>query len=60
MDGKLGLYVRTKGKIFLDSLTLALSKSFLGILAALENSRETNSAGYPWSTRQPQRNFGTF
>ena len=51
MDGKLGLYVRTKGKIFLDSLTLALSKSFLGILAALENSRKTNSAGYPWSTR---------
>ena len=51
IDGKLGLYVRTKGKILLESLTLALSKSFLGILAALENSRETNYAGYPWSIK---------
>ena len=51
IDGKLGLYVRTKGKIFLESLTLAWNKSFLGMLAALENSRETNSSGYPWSTR---------
>ena len=38
---------------FLESLTLGLSKSLLGISPALENSRETNSAGYPWSIRWP-------
>ena len=50
IDGKLGLNVSTKGKIFLEFLVLGVSNSILGIWAALENSWETKLAE-SWSTK---------
>ena len=50
IDGKLGLNVSTKGKIFLEFLVLGVSNSILGIWAALENTWETKLAE-SWSTK---------